>query len=390
MHRFFTPNKFRFLVILTLVLLVPVTALGILSCGAKTQAPPSFSQDQQAQFDQIVSDVMAKYGIPGAIVGLWIPGQGEWVVARGVGDLATGAAPDITDKMRMGSITKTVTATVVLQLADEGKLGLDDALSKYEPWVPNSGNITIRELLNMTSGLYNYTNDGAFWDQLLANPLTAWPPRQIVDLALTHPPDFAPGTEYEYSNTNYILLGMVIEQVTGNSADQEIQTRIIDRLGLKNTSFPEVPEMPSPHMEGYMSGADNTVTDLNQLEDITVLTPTGYWTAGAMITTVDDLKVWVQALAQGTLLSPAMQQQRLTFVPAGNPTYGLGIMPITGTPFLGHSGEVLGFNSSAYTDPTTGNTVVVLINRYPAAIEGVSDGIAIKLLEAAGLITLPQ
>ncbi len=389
MHRFFT-NKFRFLVILSLVLLVPITALGILSCGAKTQTQPSFSQDQQAQFDQILSDVMAKYGVPGAIVGLWIPGQGDWVVARGVADLSTGAAPDVADKMRMGSITKTVTATVVLQLADEGKLGLDDALSKYEPWVPNSDNITIREILNMTSGLYNYTNDGAFWDQLLANPLTAWTPRQIVDIAIAHPPDFAPGTDYEYSNTNYILLGMVIEQVTGNSADQEIQTRIIDRLGLKDTSFPEVPEMPSPHMEGYMFGADNTVTDLNQLEDITILTPTGYWTAGAMITTVSDLKVWVQALAGGTLLSPAMQQQRLTYVPAGNPTYGLGIMPVSGTNFLGHSGEVLGFNSSAYTDPTTGNTVVVLINRYPAAIEGVSDGIAFKLLEAAGAVTLPK
>ncbi len=377
----------RFLIVLLLILLLTVAVFGSLSCGAK--AKPAFSQDMQNRFDQVVNELMTRYGIPGAIIGLWVPGTGEWVVTRGVADVQSGKAPDITYKTRIGSITKSVTATVVLQLADEGKLGLDDPLSKYEPWVPNAGGISVRQLLNMTSGLYNYTDDSSFWDRLMASPDAPWTPRQVVDVALAHPPNFAPGQEYQYCNTNYILLGMIIEQVTGRTAAQEITTRVIDRLGLKDTSFPDTPAMPASHMNGYMSLVDNSITDIDQLADITDMTPTGYWTAGAMISTVTDMQVLANAIADGSLLSPAMQQQRLAFVPPDSPQYGLGIMTVTGTPYVGHSGEVLGFNSSMYCDPNTGNTVVVLINRYPSPIEGVSDAIALRLLDAAGLLALP-
>ncbi len=382
-----TGGRNRFLIIVPVLVLLVFMAAGGSSCG--TRGEPAFSKSMQGQLDKVLTGAMAKYGIPGAIVGLWVPGKGQWVVARGKADVKTGKAPGVTDKVRMGSISKSVTATVVLQLADEGKLGLDDKLSRYEAWVPNAEGIAVRQLLNMTSGLYNYTDDSTFWDKLMRNPTTPWTPRELVDIALAHPPAFPPGQGYKYCNTNYILLGMIIEKVSGRTAGEEITTRVIDKLGLKNSSFPDGPDIPTPHMNGYMSLTDNSATDINKLADVSVMTPTGYWTAGAVISNLDDMKVWAKALADGSLISKEMQKHRLTFMPEDNPQYGLGIMTASGTGFVGHSGEVLGFNCSMYCDAASGNTVIVLLNRYPSQVEGVSDLVAFTLLETAGAVKLP-
>ncbi|MCX5971244.1 MAG: serine hydrolase [Coprothermobacterota bacterium] len=363
--------------ITSLSILVLVASLAI-SCVSTGSAKPSFSQDIQAQFEAALTARMSEYAIPGAIVGVWVPGKGEWVVARGKANVETGQVPAVTNKVRIGSVTKTFLATTVLLLAEESKLNLDDKLLQYEPQVPNAANITVRQLLNMTSGLFNYTNDDKLWAEVTAKPQKAWTPQELVDIAVSHIPDFSPGQQYEYCNTNYILLGMIIEKVTGNKVGEEIQKRIIDKLGLTNTSFADTGAMTGQYMHGYMPASTDDPGS-KELKDITEGNPSWGWAAGAMISNLDDMKTWVAALAKGTLLTPEMHQQQISFASPNTSQYGLGVM--NGNIVIGHSGEILGYNSSVYFAPKSEATIIVLINRYPSKDEGASDRVLTDLVK---------
>ena len=350
-------------------------ALSISSCSTDEGGEQPFSQDVQDKLNQAVNDKMAEFGVPGVIVGVWIPGKGEWISCKGAGDIRTGTEPTIHDHVRIASITKTFTATVILQLVDEKRLRLTDTLDMYDlgVTVPNGDKITIRHLLNMTSGLFNYTNDDDFWSKFLAEPTAVWTPKQLVEMSTAHGAVAPPGQGYDYNNTNYVLLGMIIEKLTGNTAGMEIKSRIIDTLGLQSTSFPVTAEMPVPFMHGYMPdtamGGD---TGGPAVMDMSVESPTPFYTAGGMISDLMDIKTWLQALASGRLLSPEMHTEQLTFASPNTSGYGLGVM--NGGVFIGHSGEITGYNSSAYTQPGgNGATIVVFINRYPSKIEGAAD-----------------
>ncbi len=356
----------RLLVVCIAALLLSGCALACVSCSSSK----SLSQSKQDELKKTLTQGMAGFKVPGAIVGMWFPDQGNWVVGQGVGDKSTGAAPQTTDKVRIGSLSKTFTATVMLQLVDEKKLSLDDKLSKYEPQVPGADGISIRQLLNMTSGLFNYTDDESFWTRFQSNPNAAWAPEQMVDIAIAHPAVFPPGQKYMYSNTNYILLGMIMEKVTGNKAGDEITTRIINKLGLKNTSFPMDTKIPSPYMHGYLP-AETGNNDSSNLVDFSIYSPTPFWTAGGMISNLNDLKTWAEALGTGKLLSKQMHDEQVKFTAPNTDSYGLGVMH-AGTA-MGHSGEIPGYNSSMYYIPTTKSVSIVLINRYPSKIEGAVD-----------------
>src|SRR6266496_4545771 len=165
-------------------------------------------------------------------------------------------------------------------LVDEGKLRLDDPVAKYLPQVPNGANITIRELLNMTSGLFNYSNDGGFNQ---TDPSKVWDPKDLVTIAFRHQPYFAPGQGLHYTNTNYILLGMLIEQIPGMPVEKAFQQRIFTPLGMESSSFPPLASsaIPDPHPHGYVlaetlgrAGAPLDVTDFNA---------SWAWTAGSVI-----------------------------------------------------------------------------------------------------------
>jgi D-alanyl-D-alanine carboxypeptidase len=350
------------------------------AAGAAGARPAALGPVGQGNLRTVLDEQMAVYNVPGAIVGMWFPGIGTWVAGAGVADLSTGEAPLPTDQVRIGSITKSFTATCVLELVDARKLALTDALSKYVPWVPNAGHITVRRLLNMTSGLYNFTDDQTFWDKVLADRMALWTPRQLVKLAVSHPAVFPPGQRYMYCNTNYVLLGMIIEKVTGNPASHEITTRIIDRLGLKHTFFPMGHGLPAPYMHGY-APVDGQPTGSAELQDFSIYSPTPFWTAGGMVSTVGDLKIWLKAIATGKLLSARMHAAQLKFSAPNTSSYGLGVMNASGTMF-GHSGEVPGYNSSMYYSPRLKATSIVLINRYPSSIEGAADIINGALIRA--------
>jgi D-alanyl-D-alanine carboxypeptidase len=193
---------------------------------------------------------MTKASIPGAIVGIWGP-AGYYVRAFGVADKAT-RAPMSTDMCsRIGSVTKTFTVTAMLQLIDQGKLKLDDPISKYIPGVPVGDQITLRNLAQMQSGLLTFDDVAEFANSYLADPHQSFTPAQLVGYALDKPLQFPPGTQYQYSNTNTVLLGLVVEKQSGQSLPNYIRDHILAPLKMTHTSFPTTAAFPDPHPQGY-------------------------------------------------------------------------------------------------------------------------------------------
>lgn len=306
---------------------------------------------------------MTAASIPGAIIGVWGP-DGRYIRTFGVADKATGAPMNVDMYSRIGSVTKTFTVTAVLQLADQGKLGLDDPIGKYIDGVPEGNQITLRELARMQSGLYNYTSTSAFQQALFADPRRAFTPPELLGYAFAQPPVFPPGQQFQYSNTNTVLLGLVVEKVSGQPLPNYVGDHILAPLHMSHTSFPTTNAFPDPHPQGYTTqtanGAAATSTDWN---------PSWAWAAGAMISTLDDLHTWAPAMATGkmatgNLLSPAMQAQRLQTVgEQGMPAqdgYGLGIFNLAG--WVGHNGSLPGYQSVVAYLPEQKRTLVILIN----------------------------
>lgn len=325
-----------------------------------------FPADIQLQLAAIVETSLAATDTPGALVGVWYPGRGVWTSAMGISNLETAAPITLDDHVRIASITKTFVATVILQLAEEGLLSLDDHLEQYVTGIPNGAEITLRQVLNMTAGIYNFVFDPLIAEDYVGDPLLPFTPEQAVDIVRRHGmADFAPGDQARYSDTNYILLGMIVEQVTGRTVAEEITDRIIIPLGLSRTSFADTAEMPEPFAHGYAAGKPG-----DPLRDVTRSNPAIPWAAGAMISTVGDLRIWAEALATGTLLSPELQAERLDFqmFPTGPVSvgYGLGMLSFNG--FIGHNGGILGYSSWMVYEPDTGATIVVVTNR--ASTEG--------------------
>ena len=324
-----------------------------------------FPAETQLALTTIVETSLAQTQTPGALVGVWYPGRGTWVHAAGISDLSTAAPVTVADHVRIASITKTFTATVVLQLVDEGKLSLDDHLEQFVPGIPNGDQITLRQVLGMTAGIYDFVADPTFAEAYERDPVLPFTPQQAVDIIRAHEPNFPPGAEVRYSNSNYILLGLIIEQITGQSPGAAITERIITPLGLANTSVPTTPDLPEPYTHGYLG------TSLDQpLRDVTRSNPAVPWTSGDMISTLGDLRIWSEALASGTLLSAATQRERLTWsqiaTPSFNLGYGLGVMEVNG--LIGHNGGIFGYSSWMLHAPAEGMTLVVVTNR--AATEG--------------------
>jgi D-alanyl-D-alanine carboxypeptidase len=327
--------------------------------AALPRATPTFPPATRERLDMAITTWLGTTKAPGVVVGLWLPGRGDYVVARGLADAATNAPMVVADHFRIGGITKAFTVTALLQLADEKRIGLDDPVSKYVPYVPNGKNITLRMLATMTSGLFNYSSDESFSEKLQADPRARLNPRKLLDVAFTQKPAFEPGTGWQYGNTNAVLLGLVIESVTHRKIRDIFAERIFKPLGLRQTSWPHGTAMPAP----FASGVTVQTPDGSQA-DATDWSPSWAFSAGQLVSTLTDLRVWAKACAIGTLVSPAMQKQRLSWVtlPPNAPQhkYGMGIAFDHG--WLGHAGGFPGYNSGAYYLPEMGATVVILVN----------------------------
>ncbi|MFJ4777028.1 serine hydrolase domain-containing protein [Streptomyces sp. NPDC088762] len=310
-----------------------------------------------AQLDAAIREVMRETKVPGVVAGLWAPGKGSYVKAFGVADKETGAPMKTDVHQRIGSETKTFTVTALLRLVDQGKLGLDDPIGKYINGVPNGDRITLRELAGMRSGLFNYSEDDDFDKALESGPNRVFTPQQLLDYSFKHPVQFAPGEKFEYSNTNLILLGLVIEKVTGRPLHDVIRQDVLEPAGLRHTVFPTDAAFPEPHAQGY---TDESVS--GEIVNATDWNPSWAWAAGAMISDLQDLRSWARTLATGTLLTPKTQAERLKTVTIGIPGagYGLGIFDIQG--WLGHNGSLPGYEVLAVYLPQAQATMVLLLN----------------------------
>ena len=331
-------------------------------------APPTSSSAEPAKpvsdavaqrLDGAVNQAMVAAKVPGAIIGVWGP-DGSYIRAFGVADKATREPMKTDFYSRIGSETKTFTVTGVLQLADQGKLGLDDPIAKFVDGVPEGDKITLRQLAQMQSGLFNYSESPEFQQAMLADPRRPFTPQELLNFAFAQPNAFPPGEGFEYCNTNTVLLGVVVEKVSGQPLHDYVRDHILTPLGMSHTSFPTTNAFPEPHAQGYTvqtaDGKEANATDWN---------PSWGWAAGAMISTLDDLHIWAPALATGKLLTPQTQEQRLQTVGApGLPPqdgYGLGIFSLGG--WIGHNGSLPGYQTVAvYLPEKKQTTMVILIN----------------------------
>ncbi|MEO8446498.1 MAG: serine hydrolase domain-containing protein [bacterium] len=320
----------------------------------------------ETKLNSKVQQAFTDLQIPGVIIGVWMGDRAPWITTMGVSNLLTGKPISVDDKMRIGSITKTFTGTVILQLQDEGKLNISDKLSKYFPDYPNGDNITLEELGNMTSGLFNYSEDDTFGNDMMQNMKKSFTPEQLIAISQKHAPYFAPGTGMHYSNTNTILLGLIAEKITGNTLQAEIQNRILTPLGMTNSNFAMNADFPDPHAQGYMYMDSTNIVPT----DVTDSDPSWGWAAGSMISTLGDVKKYAKKLATGGLISAKSQEERLkwgkVFVPAtggwanADLRYAFAIADFEGA--YGHNGGIPGFNSFMGYDPVLDATIIVLVN----------------------------
>lgn len=356
---------------LPLLLLLLLSALAPAPARATprgTTLAPELTQALDAALARARADSKA----PGALLYVNIPGHGSYSGASGVADLAAGTPLAPGARVRVASLTKPFVAVVALQLVQEGWLLLDHTVERWLPGLVRGGDrITVRQLLRHTSGLPDYLSDGIV-GQTRRSPERTWAPQELVARAMGRPALFVPGTpgRWAYSNTNYILLGLIIERVTGNALELELRQRIIEPLGLRGTTLAPPTADPGDLAHGYVGRSDYTALNMSVA-----------WAAGGLISTVDDLGRFEQALLGGALLRPETLAMMLDCGGTGGAwgvadlAYGMGIMrrtlPAAGLApetrlALGHTGALGGYRAAMWHLPGSGITIVAALTRYEA------------------------
>ncbi|MBC2877244.1 MULTISPECIES: serine hydrolase domain-containing protein [Streptomyces] len=362
-------------------------AMGIL--GAGESVPPASAASSATRHDVVqqgLDGLVRTDGMPAALASV-TDGEGRTrTYTAGVGDLATGAEVPRDGQIRIGSNTKAFTAVVVMQLVAEGKVRLGEHIDTYLPGLVHGdgidgGGITVRQLLQHRSGLPNYAN-------YLSDEIRRYEPRELLGLALRHKADFKPGKGWKYSNTNYLVAGLLVEKVTGRPLAAEIERRVIRRAGLRHTYFPAPGELRirGPHPKGYDRASEGA-----PFVDATEWDPSWAWAAGQLVSTNSDLNRFYSALLRGRLVpEPQLRQMRGT-VPAGDPFaegagYGLGLVstPLScGGVYWGHGGSMTGYETRGGVTED-GRAVNVAVTTQPGrAVRKHMEGLVDKALCSA-------
>jgi D-alanyl-D-alanine carboxypeptidase len=362
-----------------LVLTTAAVLGGPAAVAASAQPPNAIASTGPAATHDPMQDVARQVlasGAPGYVARIDDGHRVAFTVA-GVADRATRRPLTSRDQFEIGSNTKTFMSALALQLVDRRQLDLDSPVSKYLPGVvPNGRNITVRMLLNHTSGLFSYTADPDFFTEMEKDPQRVWTEQELLDVAFKHEPNFAPGTSWSYSNTNYTLIGMILQKQTGKSLPDLVQQRIARPLGLKHTYFPDprATNTGPGYAHGYavsFAGTSPTYVDTSSW-------PIGGWggAAGAIISTPNDLSRFFSAVLGGKLFSHKQLNQMKTTVdlPADFPFeggYGLGLLKLKspcGTVW-GHGGDTLGHHSTAVASANGRRTAVSDTTAEPSDLE---------------------
>lgn len=400
------------LVLATLVAVLPANSFASTPSTHRASCGRSFGPKIRRQLHRIVTVVHTTYRTPGMAAAAIVPGKGCWVSATGYANKERRQPLSGTDEFPIGSITLTFTATVILQLVQDEKLSLSAPISTWVPSVQDADNITVEMLLTMTSGIAEEPN-GVVLSQIAADPTKVWSPQDVVATAVAQGPAKPPGSYY-YSNTNYVILGMIAQAITGEPINELISNQILRPLRLRHTYFPT--STPPPGLvhgysvEGIKGLGRQTVADVTSGYNAPAYAlgyrSPGYISfagaAGAMVSTLGDLQTWAKAFATGELLSPSMQrdQQLITsqsqpfgfFSPlpstGGYPLpwrYGLGVLNLDG--MFGQDGIVTGFRAAMFYEPAKRATIIVLLNGTDPEGEGqigtfLSDAAAVSIAYA--------
>ena len=361
--------------------------------GPNTTATPTRQRIHPGELRRLLDQIVAA-GAPGAAARVRDE-HGVTAAASGVADLRTGRPMRPWLHYRVGSVTKPFVATVVLQLAAEGRLRLSDTVERWLPGIlPYGGQVTIRQLLNHTSGVPDYTLEPLV--RLYTFPhgrFRAWTPRELVALVADRPPDFPPGTGWSYSNTGYVLAGLIVKAAAGRTLDQELARRIFRPLGLRDTFFPvNRPTIPGPNPRGYSLPFNQ---ETGPLLDFTVYNPSLAWGAGNLISDLGDLERFFRALLGGRLLPPRLLAAMTTPVDTGVPGYGYGLgLEMIETPsgrLIGHGGAIPGFLNIVLNTRDGRRQLAVMINEEfatPAVYQAFNQAwmaIAARLLEGSAV-----
>ncbi len=343
--------------------------------GLATLAAAPAAATSPTPSDRDLLQPLIEAGYPGAMITVTQDDGSASGATAGVSNLDTGQAPALDSHVQIGSNTKTFVAVIILQLVEEGKLSLDDAVETHLPGLLtgegiDGTKITIRQLLQHTSGLPEYTDD-ALMQNMMTNPTDYWAPQDLLAHALAKPAQFEPGAQFTYTNTNYVVLGMLIEKVTHRTVASEIEDRIAEPLGLTRTYLPAPGEtgMPAPHLDGYSKNPET-----GELQDYTEGDLSWGWAAGGVTSTPSELNTFMQAILDGRLLSAESLAEMQTTVSAGDKSsglseYGLGFRPIElscGTAW-GHGGGTLAHITTNAALPG-GPAATIAVNAHPAAI----------------------
>ena len=310
----------------------------------------------EATMDQSLADMFPSTKSQGAVIAVVTP-ECRWIGAAGQSTDDVAMSPE--HVLRIGSVTKTYVSARLLQLVADGALSLDDSLDAWLPDLPGGAEITVRQLMNHSSGLFNYTDDGAFIDSVLDDPKAHRPPQELVDVAMAHEPYFAPGTSFHYSNTNYILLGMVVETITGATLGAEIRDSVLAPTELSATFFDGEEEITADLAHGYAEG---------DFDVSTYFDPSWAWAAGAMVASAGDVADWARNLYGGRVLGPASKEALFDAIETDNAQigYGLGVMvfspSIAGTDAVGHFGDIPGYHTQMLYLLEQDTAIVSIVN----------------------------
>ena len=347
-----------------------------------TAAPPPVDPvvtELQQALDELVED-----GAPGALLYTYDHGR-VTELQSGVADLAAGTPMSPQDHYRIGSLTKTYVSTAVLDLVAKQRIRLQDPVRRYLPGFLNGGpRVTIRQLLDHTSGLYEFNDDPRVLAPYLKGDLAhVWTPQQLVRIALTHDSVSAPGAAYHYSNTNYLLAGLLVQAVTGHPLGDVLGRRVFSRAHLKSTTFAASTTLPAPAAHGYFTFSGDQPTDITSLYPYP-------WASGAVVSTAPDVARFYRRLLSGDLLSRRLLATMRTTVDASaedgpGTAYGLGLerFPTPCGAAWGHGGNFPGYVTYVYSSPSGGRQTVLLLNEDPATLAPKVGRGFMHLLDAA-------
>lgn len=311
-----------------------------------------------ADLERALDEAFQKVTAPGIIAGVKRGAQ-HWTSLRGSSSRGTSNLPGPLFHSRIGSVTKTVTATAILQLVDEGKLGLDEPIGRWFPAMPDGSQITVRMLGNMSSGIASFTQFAETVLPYFADPFRVWDPADSINFCLAQPRRFAPGTEYHYSNTNFLMLGHIIEQLRQQPIGDAFRDHIFRVLGMQDTSYPLTNDLPQPHWQGYtLQGVTG-----DQPIDSTSWSPTFFGASGQLVSTVSDLLILARELGTGGLLRLATQLERLkpnTASTVDGDSYLFGLAIHNG--WLTHAGASPGFIADVAYLPGSDISIAVMAN----------------------------